>query len=101
MTTKLPHSTVKRMLVGETGLRANGEAVGAFSEKLVAFAKEESEKIAVIVNSKRRKTIYKEDVEDESEAEEESEESEAEEESEESEDESEESEDESEESSLD
>jgi len=62
MTTKLPHSTVKRLLVGDSGLRANGEAVEAFSKKILAFAKIESEKIAKIVESKRRKTIYKEDV---------------------------------------
>ncbi len=69
MTTKLPHSTVKRMLVGETGLRANGEAVEAFSNKILQFAQVESEKIAKVVESKRRKTIYKEDVLEESEAE--------------------------------
>ena len=62
MTTKLPHSTVKRMLLGDSGLRANGAAVEAFSAKINEFADSESKRIASEVVQKRRKTVYEQDV---------------------------------------
>jgi len=63
MDIKLPHSTVKRMLIGDSELRANGAAVGKFAEKLNAFAEAESARIAKIVKAKGKKTIYEFDVE--------------------------------------
>jgi histone H3/H4 len=62
MSNKLPHSTVKRLLVGDTGLRANGAAVEAFSYRILEFAANESKRIAEEVTNKRRKTIYDHDV---------------------------------------
>jgi len=62
MTIKLPRSTLKYMLSGESGLRVNGEAVDAFSAKILEFAELESKRIIAAVLADKRKTIYEYDV---------------------------------------
>ena len=62
MVTTLPHSTVKRLLIGDSELRANGKAVAAFSDRVLEFASQESKRISKVVKSRRRKTIFEEDV---------------------------------------
>lgn len=60
---KLPFSTMKRLLIGDSGLRSDGEAVTKFTEKLLAYAAEESKKAAAKTVERHRKTIGAEDVE--------------------------------------
>jgi histone H3/H4 len=62
MDVKLPYSAMKRLLINDSGLRSNGEAVERFKQKIVEFASGLSDKIVAKTKSTGRKTIYAEDV---------------------------------------
>jgi len=59
---KLPRSTIKYLLVKDSGLRAKPQAVDAFSKKVMILIANEAARIATVTTGKFRKTITVEDV---------------------------------------
>lgn len=59
---KLPYSTMKRLLVSNSDFRAKPESVAVFTEKILNYASELSNKIVEITKTKNRKTICSDDV---------------------------------------
>ena len=58
----LPHSTCKKLLIDESGLRANPDAIRKFNSKIIEFAKAEAITIRDKLTGQKRKTIMTEDI---------------------------------------
>jgi hypothetical protein len=58
---KLPMSTCKSLLVGDSGMHAQPSSTQKFQDEIIEFAEKRAEEIRRITKIKNRKTIYPED----------------------------------------